>query len=347
MGVTQVRPALRRRLTRLPFLPKQLALNADRFMNRFGDYPRWLGRRRGDFDLFHLMDHSYSQLIHSLPRGRSVVTCHDLDTFRPVLEPQREKRPAWFRAMAQRILNGFLKAAHVIAVSAATRDEIVRYKLFPPERVTVVPNGVHPVFLSPPDEESDANAVRLLGASGAGPLLLSVGNTLPRKRLDILWRVFAAVRRDSPGARLVRVGGVTRELWKLAAELGIEKSILDLPFLERGALAAVYRRATLLLHSAEAEGFGLPLIEAMACGCPVVASDVPVLREVGGAAVTYCAVGDINMWAGAVKALLQEATQQSNWELRRQRGRAWAAGFSWEENARNTALIYRKVLEGK
>ena len=90
------------------------------------------------------MDHSYSQLIHDLPAGRTVVTCHDLDTFVCVLEPERQPRPRWFRAMTERILNGFQKAAHVIAESEATRDEILRLGLHPPERVTVISNGVHP-----------------------------------------------------------------------------------------------------------------------------------------------------------------------------------------------------------
>jgi glycosyltransferase involved in cell wall biosynthesis len=345
--VTQVRPAMRRRAGRVPFLPKTLALNADRLLNRFRDYPRWLGSRLGDFDLFHVMDHSYSQLLHALPRGRSIVTCHDLDTFRCVLDPGRDKRPRWFRAMSQRILEGFREAAHVIAVSGATRDEILSYNLFPAEQISVIPNGVHPAFTSPPSQESIAEIAEVFGISDSRPLLLSVGNTLPRKRLDVLLRVFAAVRPSFPEARLVRVGGLTPELWKQADELGIRESVVDLPFLSRGALAAMYRRASLLLHTADAEGFGLPLIEAMASGCPVLASDIPVLREVGGAAVSYCVVGDIEGWAEQATVLLRESAQPLDWEFRQQQGRARAAGFSWAENARRTALIYRKVLEGK
>jgi glycosyltransferase involved in cell wall biosynthesis len=132
----------------------------------------------------------------------------------------------------------------------------------------------------------------------------------------------------------------------LAAELGVEHSIVILPFLQRDVLAAVYRRATLLLHTAEAEGFGLPLVEAMACGCAVVVSDVPVLREVGAAAATYCGLADMDAWKKTVIGLLHEKAQDHvAWNLRHQRALAHASRFSWAENARQTASVYRKILE--
>ncbi len=96
--------------------------NLDRLANRFFDYPRHLRDLRSNVDLFHIVDHSYSQLVHSLPAERTVVTCHDLDTFRCLLDPACEKRPGWFRAMTARILKGFTQAAHVITGSAIVRE---------------------------------------------------------------------------------------------------------------------------------------------------------------------------------------------------------------------------------
>src|SRR5579864_6571040 len=94
---TQLRPAMHRWLTRVPVLGGQRTIfNCDRLVNRFVDYPRWLRRSTADMEVFHLVDHSYSQLIPALPRGRTVVTCHDLDTFRCLLDPEREARPPWF-----------------------------------------------------------------------------------------------------------------------------------------------------------------------------------------------------------------------------------------------------------
>ncbi len=344
--VTQLRPPLRQRLARLPVLPARLTWNADRLINRFSDYPDWLRSHSGDFDVFHVVDHSYAQLIRVLPSARTVVTCHDLDTFRCLLEPEREPRPRWFRAMARRILEGFRQAAHVIAVSAATRDDLLHHRLVDAERITVIPNGVHPAFSAIPNPEADRAAARMLPSEPSdAAVILSVGNTMSRKRLDVLIRIFAQVHRKNPDTRLIRVGGLTGEHLRLLKELNIERAVVNLPFLDRDVLAALYRRATILLHTAEAEGFGLPLIEAMASGCPVLASDLPVLREVGGTASRYFAVGDVSAGEGALVQLLRERHERpAAWELRRQEGLAWAARFSWNENARAATQVYEKVM---
>ena len=301
---------------------------------------RSLKPRVQEFDLFHLIDHSYSQLVHDLPPGRTVVTCHDLDTFPCVLEPERQPRPRWFRAMTERILSGFRKAAHVVADSAATRDEILRFGLIPPGRITVISNGVHPSCSPDPDPVADSQLARLLEGHAPDTIwLLSVGSSIPRKRLDVLLRVFAQVRKQVSNVRLLRIGeALTVEQRELARQLGVNSALLELGFVSREILSAAYRRADLLLQTSDAEGFGLPPIEAMACGCQVIASDLPVLREVGGAAATYCAVGDIEGWKEAVVSAIQ------NRNFDRERAFANAARFSWSENANQTARVYEQVL---
>ncbi len=308
LQVTQICPSFHRRFGRLPLVGLAPTFqNADRLVNRFLDYPHSLRPHAQDFDLFHLIDHSYSQLLHALPPGRTVVTCHDLDTFRCVLEPEREPRPGWFRAMTDRILSGFQKAAHVIADSAFTRDEILRFGLHPLERVTIIPNGVHPSCSPLPDPNADAELSRLLsGHSGETIWLLSVGTSIPRKRLDVLLRVFAEVRKQVGNVRLLRIGeSLTGEQRDLARQLAVDSALVELGFVSREILSAAYRRASLLLQTSDAEGFGLPPVEAMACGCQVIASDLAVLREVGGSAAHYCAVGDIEDWTDAVVKAIQ------------------------------------------
>src|SRR5450755_423129 len=168
VDVTQLRTAMRRRLSRVPLLGPKTSLNADRLLGRFWDYPRWLAKELNRFDLFHLVDHSYSQLLHILPPERTVVTCHDLDTFRCALDPQREPRPRWYRLMVERILDGFRKAAYVIVVSEATRAELLRYDLVPPNRIRVIHNGVHPAYSELPEPVADAEAARLLPTNSPG-----------------------------------------------------------------------------------------------------------------------------------------------------------------------------------
>jgi glycosyltransferase involved in cell wall biosynthesis len=369
--VTRICPPLRSRFGRLPGIGTAPALhNADRLLNRFVDYSRYLKPRIENFDLFHLIDHSYSQLIHDLPADRTVVTCHDLDTFVCVLEPEREPRPRWFRAMVNRVLSGFQKAAHVIADSEATRAEILRFGLHPPERITVIFNGVYPPL---PDPTADSELSSLLaGASEAQRVrrappnlpgtisrrapfcvsssddtiwLLSVGSAIPRKRLDVLLRVFAEVHKDAANVRLLRIGAAfTPEQRELARILGIESAVLELGFVSREILTAAYRRAEVLLQTSDAEGFGLPPVEAMACGCQVIASDLAVLREVGGTAATYCAVGDIDAWKDAVVRAIERRQNPEHRRLDRESSLANAARFSWSENAARTVRVYEQVL---
>ena len=341
LEVTEICPPLQRRFSRLPLVGSAAIFhNSDRLINRFLDYPRALKGRVGEFDLFHLIDHSYSQLIHDLPPGKTVVTCHDLDTFRCVLEPGREPRPRWFRAMTDRILSGFRKATYVIADSDFTRDEILRFGLHPPDRITVISNGVHPSCSPDPDPIADAQLSRLLSDDSPETIwLLSVGSSIPRKRLDVLLRVFVQVRSQVANVRLLRIGeALTPEQRELARQLGVESAVLELGFVSREILTAAFRRARLLLQTSDAEGFGLPPIEAMACGCQVISSDLPVLREVGGTAATYCAVGDIEGWRNAVVSAIQ------NRNFDRARGLSNAARFSWSENAARTARVYAQVL---
>lgn len=351
--VTRICPPMKRRFTALPVAGgKWAAHNADRLLNRFRDYPRWLRRRRADFDLFHLVDHSYSQLVHELPPERTVVTCHDLDTFRCLLEPELEPRPAWFRKMAQRTLDGFRRAGRIVCDSISTYEQVLQFGLVPPARAMVIPIGIHPSCSPEPHPQADAEARRHLGEIDGRPLLLHVGSTIARKRIDVLLRVFATVRQGFPQARLIRVGGpFTPEQGRLLQEMklpnlpNLEDAVTVLPFLERDVLAAVYRRAALVLQPSEREGFGLPVAEAMACGTNVVASDLPVLREVGGDAAGYCPVGDVERWSATIAELLAERARDAQaWQQRRAAAIAQAANFSWAEHARKVVAVYKELL---
>lgn len=330
-----------------PIRPVTRRAAANRVWLRFVEYPRWLARNRGRFDLFHVVDHSYSQLLHEIPRERAIVTCHDIDTFRCLLEPRKDPRPLAFRLMTRRILAGFRKAAHVACDSAATMNDLARHGVMDPSRMSVVPLAPHPACSPEPDAEADAEAERLLGPSSPGAFdLLHVGSTMHRKRIDLLLRVTAMVRDELPGVRLVRVGGpLTPRQRRLARGYRIENAILELPFLDRRVLAAVYRRAAVALLTSQAEGFGLPVVEAMACGTPVVASDLPVLREVGGDATAYCGLENPPAWLAAVGQLLRQKRDSPetfhNWQ---QKCLEQSSKFSWKAYTEKMFAVYNKTL---
>jgi glycosyltransferase involved in cell wall biosynthesis len=240
-------------------------------------------------------------------------------------------------------------AALVVCPSFATRDALLAHKLISEEQLRVVPLGAHPSCSPQSDLPADAEVVRLLGERRAGDAdLVHVASTIPRKRIDLLLRVFAEVKRRFPRTRLIRAGGpFTAAQESMVDELRLRDSIIVLPHLDRRVLAAVYRRAAIVLLTSEREGFGLPVLEAMACGTPVVASDLPSVREVGGDSAVYCPIGGIPEWADAVSGLLEERRDDSDrWQARRDDAVTHATRFSWDQYTLAMVKIYREIASG-
>jgi glycosyltransferase involved in cell wall biosynthesis len=332
---TRVCPPFVRTATTVPVLGEAAAATkADRFLNRFWRYPRHAAALRARFDLFHVIDHSYAHLVNVLPAERTVVTCHDLDAFRSLLEPDADRRSAPFRTMTKRIAEGLARAAHVICDTEAIRRELVAARLVRAERASVVPLGVDDRFFADaPVEDRD------------GVDLLHVGSTIRRKRIDVLLRTVAGVAAHFPAVRLIRIGDpLSDDQRALARDLGIADRIVERHGVDEDTLAACYRQAALVLQPSDREGFGLPVVEALASGTPVVASDLPVLREVGGAAVTFCPAGDVDAWSRTLLALLGErASDPARWRARQQSARARARMFSWRRFGDEVVRVYDRV----
>lgn len=322
--------------------------NLDRLVNRHVRYPLALRGVAERFEVFHVVDQSYAHLLHSLPPGRTVVTCHDIDVFRSVLDPECDVRPWWYRKIAQHILEGFRRAAHVCCVSKATREDLLRFRVVPAERISVVYNGVSSTFRPDPPSTGELSFDHLLAPRGSYIELLHVGSTIPRKRIEFLLRTFAALYHKNPKVRLLRVGGsLSASQAVLAGDLGIADAVITLPYLEDAMLAALYRRVSLCLQTSSAEGFGLPVAEALACGCSVVATDLPVLREIGGRAAHYCAIDNVGEWVNTISLLLELAQHSpGHWHSLQQENAAHGARFCWEETARQTTEIYRRLANG-
>ncbi len=335
---TRVCPQFHTRLGAMPFLRRsRFAFNFDRLVNRLWDYPRILKRSLDGFDVFHLCDHSYAQLVHVLPRERTGVFCHDLDTFRCVLEPDLEPRPRWFRSMARHVLRGMEKAALVFYTTESVRCAIERFELVDPSRLVKAPLGIASEF-TPSEDGPLPDEVRSIDGK---PFLLHVGSCIPRKRIDVLLSVFAEVRREFRELVLVKVGSSWSDAdLEQIERLDLTSAIVSTPRLGRASIAALYRRAALVLLPSDAEGFGLPLVEALACGSIVVASDIPVLREVGGDAVVSCPVGDIDRWSETVCHLLHGTRTAPPLEQRLEQARR----YTWAEHSRAILNAYTALV---
>ncbi|HEY6394069.1 MAG TPA: glycosyltransferase family 1 protein, partial [Candidatus Binataceae bacterium] len=338
IDVNLIRPKFRNRFAAIA-RGSRFAIAAERALNRFFYYPRVVRGLRDRFDLFHIVDHSYAHLARELPSNRTIVTCHDLDAFRCLLGEGEERR-SWYPPVARRLLDGLSRASVVICGTRTTRDELARRELVSDEKLVVIPYGLDSACNAAPDIDADREAEQML-AGREHIDVLHVGSTISRKRIDVLLEIFAELRREIPAARLVRVGGpFTPEQEALLDRFSLRGAVVSLPFLSRRKLAAVYRRAAVLLLPSEAEGFGLPVIEALACGTPVVCSDLAVLREAGGEAAAYCPVGRVTDWVNAVRGILKERGRfpdRSN--ARREAGVTWASRFSWTANASQVASL--------
>lgn len=336
---TRLRPPMIRRWTRLPVVGAgSRAHLGDRLTGRLWDYPRWLAPRRGDFDVFHIVDHSYAHLIRALPADRTIVTCNDTDAF----EAARTGAVSRFdpaRLLAAHVLDGISRASHVACISEATRQDLIATGRVDPSRTSVVHLGAHPTCTPVPDAQADADIDRLVTPAAFD--VLHVASTIPRKRIDVLIEMFSKFHTTHPEARLVRVGGpLTREQQRLADCRGLSSALVQLPFLERRQLAALYRRASVVVLPSDREGFGLPVVEAMACGTPVIASDIPALREVGGAAAIYAPPGDVTAWVDALASLRRERLDPAARERRRFACLSAAARFNWQRYAEQMAALY-------
>jgi glycosyltransferase involved in cell wall biosynthesis len=337
---------IRHRMTRIasPFVLGRVRplLLADRILNRMVLYPQRVRRSvSGRFDVYHVVDHSYAQLVLALPAPRTIVSCHDIDTFRSLVQPVEDPRGSLFNAMTRRILTGLRRAAIVVCGSAAAHDDLVRFGLADPARLRIVPNGIDPGLLEPPAAAARSRAAELLPAERGTFDLLHVGSDIPRKRLDRLVEIVAALRSRGHRIRLVRVGSPLRqETRRRIAELAIG-DIIELPFVDRQVLRAIYERCHLLVLTSDREGYGLPVLEAFAAGKPVVASDIPALRESSGGLATLVPADSLDDWVGAIERVLQSTDPGGALAAER---RVYAAARTWDQHVRGLLPVYAEIL---
>lgn len=311
-----LRPPFQSHFTFLPSI-------VDRIINRFVTYPQFIRPRVNQFNLFHICDHSYAHLAHELPIGKFGVYCHDIDTFRSgkhLLKP-----------LTGKILSGLKKAEVVFYSTESVRKEILDRKLVQESKLIHAPYGVSEEF-TPSIHENESQSDE--------KFLLHVSSCIPRKRIDVLLKIFIEISKTYPQLNLIQVGGEwSTEHKDIIHSAGVESRIQQLKGLSRKELASLYRKCELVLLPSESEGFGIPVIESLACGAKVIASDIPVLREVGKDAVTYCPVGDISKWVAAIKSTLQDSNYGPNLSLRLDR----ASHYSWKNHAAIIAKTYKNI----
>lgn len=268
----------------------------------------------------------------ALPRP-SVVTVHDLTHLRVPTAFS-----CWRRVVAGAVIRRVVsRAARVIAVSEWTRRDLLALAPGVAGKVELVPNGVTAHFALPAPGERPSPPVR-------EPFLLCVGNRKPHKNLVAAVEVLARLLPGHTGLQLVLAGpaypgweGVLRR----AADLGVRDAVVDVGATTDDELRKLFGRCAAFLFPSRYEGFGLPVLEAMACGAPVVASRAAALPEVAGDAGLLFEPDDYEGMAGAVRRLLRDPALR---ESLVRRGRERAAQFTWDQAAHRTALVLQEVV---
>jgi glycosyltransferase involved in cell wall biosynthesis len=299
----------------------------------------------------HIVDHSDAHVVRILHARRTVVTCHDLLLLRALAgdlpyrfetaNKGRSHDRAWERRFRWTVSH-LERAGAVVCDSESTRQDVRRFLSVDPDRLHVVPLGVSDAFgpLTPSARRQVRSALDL-----TSPTLLQMSSGGFYKNTEGVLRVTAKLRQAGMDVTLVRVGvPLSEDERKLAGRLGLASALREQGRVSDEELAALYGSADVLLFPSTGEGFGWPVLEAMTCGLPVVASSIPALSELVGEAGLLAQPDDIDGLTSLVASVLSDAE-----EARRQRdtGIERAASYRWERTLTGYARIYKEVAGAK
>jgi len=304
----------------------------------------WLGQRMGigfdrllpDAELFHATEH----LLMPLRRIPTVLTVHDLIY---------HLFPAYHKRLNYRYLNAAMplyvqRADAVITISESTKRDVMRIYHVPEEKITVIYEAASPDF-----RPASAEAVAEVKARYGLPeqYLLALGTIEPRKNLIRLVAALRFLRQKHPALSLVIVGStgwLYQDFFHNLEKLDDPRAVLLSGYVPDADLPAVITGAAAYVLASFYEGFGLPILEAMACGTPVVCSNTSSMPELGGDAARYFDPHDTWGMVAAIATVLEDADLRAEM---RERGLAQAARFSWQQTAKETLAVYERVLARK
>lgn len=312
-----------------------------KYINKFYKYPKFAKSQQGDIN--HIMDHSYSNLASGLNPEKTIITCHDLMLFR-----EREKTvPNDFHSNAafwalRHSLSAFNKVAAIIADSSSTRDDIIKYTSCDPSKIHVVHLGVSGNF-SKIEGKSIINDKYGLNKMPSLKIL-HVGVNMAYKNVEGILRILKMLNFDFKiDASLIKIGeDFTSHQKRIIKKYDLESKVLYLGQVKSDELTDIYNLCDILLFPSFWEGFGLPVLEAFACGVPVVCSDRGSLPEIAGDAALMFDPMDYLGFAKAIKEVHDNKELKNNLVMK---GLKQSKLFSWDKTAQKTYEVYKKVLD--
>jgi glycosyltransferase involved in cell wall biosynthesis len=286
---------------------------------------------------YHKLDllHSMAFIAPLLSRIPTVITVYDLSFIHfPDRYPALQRN--YLQSQSARSCR---RARRVITISESGREDVHRFFQVPLNQIDVVRPGVDPVFRPLPATEVAAFRRR---EGLLREVILHVGTLQPRKNIPILLEAMAKLAR--PDVALVLAGGkgwLYQDIFKRVVELGLEKQVRFTGYIADEELPLWYNSATLLAFPSVYEGFGMPVVESMACGTPVVAAQSSSIPEAGGEAALYFDANNVDALTNCLSAVLDDDNLAATM---RQKGLAQARLFSWARAGQETARVYGKAL---
>jgi glycosyltransferase involved in cell wall biosynthesis len=313
------------------------------YIDKFLLFPQRLRRKLATpVSIVHICDHSNAMYRGPVKGAPVLVTCHDLLAVRGALGEETDCPASFAGKYFQRwILFGLRRAAAVACVSTATlrdAERLINGSRRRPQ-LHLVPNGLNYPYRKQPREVLRSRLAGIAGLDLERPFVLHVGSNLRRKNREGVLRIFSRTKEHWNGQLVFAGDLLTPELHSLGREHDLSKRIVEIDNPESELLEALYSAATALLYPSRFEGFGWPVIEAQACGCPVICSNRGPLPEVGGDAALVHDLADEEGFAADVLRLLNPV-ERERWSEKSLRN---AERFSAQKMIAAYVALYRHL----
>jgi len=296
-------------------------------------YPFIVKQKVIESNIKHITRQDLSFLLELTNLEKTIVTCHDIIP----IAYYNTRNPVW-----KLNAKGLKKAERIITVSEFSKKDISRYIKYPEEKIEIIPPAVdHNLYY----QNRDRSILEKYGIKENENVILYVGAEEPRKNIQLLIDSFRKLKNKIPQVKLLKVGmpnyiGVRKKLLKQIESLGLQQDVIFAGYVSETDLAKIYNAVDLFVFPSLYEGFGMPPLEAMACGTPVITSNTSSLPEVVGNAAIITDPYDTEGLAEKMYTLL---TDQTLCRSIIKKGLARSKVFSWEEAAKKTLEVYEQV----